>query len=592
MAVNVQGRNLRQSLHSGRENSVAAEEAETTSLEEQDGLFSHRRKRPTSVPVNVPPAPSPVNVRPPTSQPYSDGSSGTCQKLLWMDDFTNPDGAVDETIWNFDEGNGSQGWGNSELQYYKRDNSRTQDGSLFMTIQEERGENGKRSFSSVRINTQDKLEVLYGNIEARIKMPSTLADGLWPAFWTLGGNFREVGWPAAGEIDIMEMGSEQARINNQIDNRVTSAVHWENSNIRASFGQSFASQNLLTDGQFHIYRMEWTSSKISTFVDNNVILEFSLSPDSCTDCEEYRQPHFLLLNVAVGGTFTGIMNEAGISVPLPAAMEVDYVRVCDNGETILSGSVVENPITFGFDCALPDTCTTSALNNYAGDTRCGSRIQALINSGMSELEACAQVGGEEFPEYCGSCFEETIDCGVSKTCTAQVLRSDAGGYQCGARIKYLVGTGNNEVEACSIVAVEFPKECGACAPSARSIDCSLPETCTSTVLSRVAGGFPCGERIEFLMRTQGETQLSACTKIAKVEYPQECGPCAPPTPEVNCGRPSTCTISVLEKDAAGFSCGDRILFLIKSNGKSETEACTQVAVTEFPQQCGACAPAK
>jgi beta-glucanase (GH16 family) len=422
---------------------------------------------PPSPSGGIPPSSAPIttsaNVQPP---PTATASSGACQNILWSDEFSN--GVVDSNVWNYDEGRGSNGWGNLELQSYSSSQARVQDGKLIMTVKEESAtSDGSRTFSSARINTQDKLEVLYGTIEARIKFPASLANGLWPAFWTLGGNFREVSWPACGEIDILEMGSEQSRIENAVNTRVTSAVHWEDNYQRATLGGAFVSPSPLNDGEFHLFRLEWTSTGITTYVDDNVVLEFNISPDVCTDCSEFRQPHFLILNVAVGGTFPGILDETGITAPLPAAMEVDYVRVCDNGETKVSGSAVEESIDFGFDCGLPNTCLVSALNKYAGDARCGSRIQFLIENGLVEEDACRQIAVTEFPNECGGCSpSQVLDCGVPETCTQSVLEAIAQGFPCGDRISFLIkNKGLSVTDACAQIAVsEFPTKCGGCNP--------------------------------------------------------------------------------------------------------------------------------
>ncbi|KAL3921910.1 MAG: hypothetical protein SGILL_002494 [Bacillariaceae sp.] len=335
--------------------------------------------------ASVPPGPTPP--------PSSARDMPMCLNPLWSDEFSSD--ALDSSVWNYDNGRGNGGWGNQELQFYQSENIRVQDGRAIITVAEE--DDG--TFTSTRINTMDKVEVLYGTMEARIKLPENgLNNGLWPAFWTLGGNFREVSWPACGEIDILEMGAASAIQDNTANRRVISAVHWDFEGNRADFATSIDVSMDLNDGEFHIFRMEWTSSRITTFVDDNVIMEFDIGLDVCADCTEFHQPHFMILNVAVGGRFTDILDESGISVSLPAEFEVDYVRVCDNGETVVTGSVIEDLVDFEFDCGLPRTCTTSALNNYADEARCGDRIQFLIDSGSSVEGACRQVANDEFPE--------------------------------------------------------------------------------------------------------------------------------------------------------------------------------------------------
>lgn len=258
-------------------------------------------------------------------------------QLLWSEEFdtgTAPNGDV----WSYDLGAG--GWGNSELQEYTNDpaNVRIEADHLIITAQEQILRGNRRKLTSARIKTEDKLTVQYGTIEARIKVPD-LADGLWPAFWTLGNNFSQVGWPACGELDVMEMGSDAAITEGVVNRRVYSTAHWEHNNGNAAYGLSYDSPSDL-DGSFHIFRMEWTPSLISTYVDNNWIWSIDITPGSCTDCSEFHQPHFIILNLAVGGSFTGLTRASNITAPFPAELAVDWVRIYDNGFTVLGGTSI------------------------------------------------------------------------------------------------------------------------------------------------------------------------------------------------------------------------------------------------------------
>jgi beta-glucanase (GH16 family) len=209
---------------------------------------------------------------------------------------------------------------------------------LVITAREILGEGSAKRFSSARIRTQDKITFKYGTVEARIRVPD-LADGLWPAFWLLGNNFSEVGWPACGEIDIMEMGSGDSIADGTVNRRVGSAAHWRN-------GDSWASHPMFLDadsdlpGDFHVFRMDWTPEAITTYLDGQQIWTLDIRPDHCSDCSEFHQPHFLILNLAVGGRYTGLLTEGDITAALPAEMSVDYVRIIDNGFTELGGSGV------------------------------------------------------------------------------------------------------------------------------------------------------------------------------------------------------------------------------------------------------------
>ncbi|MGA9573031.1 MAG: glycoside hydrolase family 16 protein, partial [Lysobacterales bacterium] len=260
-------------------------------------------------------------------------------QVIWSDEFdtgTSPDSAV----WSYDLGKG--GWGNKELQEYTSasQNVRLEDGNLLITVK-----NDANGFTSARIRTEDKLTYKYGRIEARIKMPD-LADGLWPAFWTLGNNFSEVGWPYCGELDIVEMGSGTAIAQNVVNRRVGSAAHWDNQGLRASYTRSLDAASSLTDG-FHIFKMDWTPTRITTYIDDQQIWTFYIKLDTCPDCSEFHRPHFVILNIAVGGTYTGLLSDGEITAPTPAEMLVDYVRISDNGFTVLGGSAAPEPAGIG-----------------------------------------------------------------------------------------------------------------------------------------------------------------------------------------------------------------------------------------------------
>jgi len=255
-------------------------------------------------------------------------------QLMWSDEFDTGT-SLDPEVWSYDLG--SNGWGNQELQDYTSDpeNVRIENGNLVISVREvDFGPNG-RGFTSARVKTEDKLIFKYATIEARIKVPD-LADGLWPAFWTLGNNFSQVGWPSCGELDVMEMGNAAAISGGTINRSVGSTAHWENDGSHADFGSTLVAPSDLDDG-FHIFRMEWTPDFVATYLDGERIWAFNIQPDSCTDCTEFHEPHFAILNVAVGGTYTGLLGSEQISAGLPAEMLVDYVRIYNNGFTEVNG---------------------------------------------------------------------------------------------------------------------------------------------------------------------------------------------------------------------------------------------------------------
>ena len=259
-------------------------------------------------------------------------------ELIWSDEF-DTNGAPDATVWSYDLGAG--GWGNSELQEYTSDSSnvRIDNGVLLIQAREVRTRGKRTKYTSARIKTENKLTIKYGTIEARIQMPD-IADGLWPAFWTLGNNFSSVGWPACGELDIVEMGSSGAIQDGVVRRRISSTAHWEHSGSHASYGLAYdADVDLNND--FHIYRMDWTPDTVTTYIDGNWVWTMDISPDSCTDCTEFHEPHFLILNLAVGGTFPGLFRSSDITAPTPATYAVDYVRIYANEFSQLGGSSID-----------------------------------------------------------------------------------------------------------------------------------------------------------------------------------------------------------------------------------------------------------
>jgi len=262
-------------------------------------------------------------------------------RLLWSDEFDS--GSVpDSRVWSYDLG--ATGWGNQELQEYTSDpeNASLSGGNLVISVRRKFAGSSPVGFTSARLRTEAKLMFKYGTVEARIKVPD-LKDGLWPAFWTLGSNFSQVGWPDCGELDIMEKGWRGAVDDGLVNRWVSSSAHWEYQGGYAQYGRQYSAQSTgpvdLND-DYHVFSMNWTPSTLTTYIDGQQTWTMDISSQSCVDCEELHQPHFIILNMAVGGTFTGLLNDAQITAPIPAEMMVDYVRIYDNGFTELSGNAL------------------------------------------------------------------------------------------------------------------------------------------------------------------------------------------------------------------------------------------------------------
>ena len=266
---------------------------------------------------------------------FTGGGNTAFGQLLWSDEFDTGT-SLDPKTWSYDIGD--SGWGNQELQNYTNDpeNVRLENDNLVINIRQT-GEGANSQFTSARVRTQDKLTFKYGRIEARIKMPD-LADGLWPAFWTLGNNFSEVGWPHCGELDVVEMGSGASISLGSINRRVGSTAHWSSGGY-VSYGLPLDLAADIND-EYHIFSMDWTPENVTTYIDGQQIWKMRINLDQCVSCDEFHKPHFVILNVAVGGTYTGIFNSDQITAETPAEMLVDYVRIFDNGYTELGGSAV------------------------------------------------------------------------------------------------------------------------------------------------------------------------------------------------------------------------------------------------------------
>lgn len=169
------------------------------------------------------------------------------------------------------------------------------------------------------MNTAEKFTHTYGRYEASIKIPT--GQGIWPAFWMLGDDFSEVGWPDSGEIDIMEnVGHEPATVHGSLHGPGYSGGNPVSGSYRHPQGWAFADT-------FHTFAVEWRPDGITWFVDDVAYQTFT-PDDTRGNPWVYDHPFFLILNVAVGGEWPG-SPDAGTS--FPQEMKIDYVRVYDLG---------------------------------------------------------------------------------------------------------------------------------------------------------------------------------------------------------------------------------------------------------------------
>ncbi len=242
---------------------------------------------------------------------YSTPASYDGMELMWSDEFDGD--ALNMDNWKFEIGRGNNGWGNNELQYYREENTTVEDGFLVIEAKEE-NYNGA-DYTSSRLITQGKQSLRFGRIDIRAALPE--GQGLWPALWMLGTKINAVGWPACGEIDIMEL------VGNQPD-RVHGTVHYGNNpSTRQLDGASRAlSSGAKFSEEFHVFSLIWENDKIQWLMDDVVYHEFTREEVGGFPYP-FNDNFFVIFNVAVGGDWPGSPNSSTV---FPQRMIVDYIR--------------------------------------------------------------------------------------------------------------------------------------------------------------------------------------------------------------------------------------------------------------------------
>ena len=243
-------------------------------------------------------------------------------QLTWSDEFNGT--TIDTTKWTYDLGGG--GWGNSEREYYtsRATNAFVSGGVLHIVARQE--SMGGFPYTSARMKTQGLYWHEFGRIEWRAKLPHGL--GYWPALWMLGTNISTVGWPACGEIDVME---SQGSWNNEVQGTIHYSDPSNNHQQQTKLYTLPPSGDSVTN--FHTYAIEWTTNSLKWLVDSNVVQTWTSWTSSTGPYPApYNQPFFLLMNIAVGGSYLGYPTDSQINsgTVFPGEMQVDYVRVYDD----------------------------------------------------------------------------------------------------------------------------------------------------------------------------------------------------------------------------------------------------------------------
>ena len=290
-------------------------------------------------------------------------------ELVWSDEFDGTE--LNTAYWNIEDN--ARGGGNAELQYYSPNNVSIErhpvSGENCLVLSARREDYRNRPCTSARLNTQDKMTVCYGKIEARIAFPHT-ADGLWPAFWMLGNNLAtnlgdnddvdrqaaqlakqgRVVWPKCGEIDICEMGHHTGIENGTQDRYFNGAAHWGESFNNGAYPNvgGFYTADYPVQGDFHLFTLIWTEDSIAMYLDSITQPYFQLSLRNKEINEPghyFNHPFYLVLNLSVGGFFPDMPAEEKYPLLItaddpsfqrvtalpadgtPVKMYVDYIRV-------------------------------------------------------------------------------------------------------------------------------------------------------------------------------------------------------------------------------------------------------------------------
>jgi len=238
--------------------------------------------------------------------------------LLWSDEFKYT-GQPDSTKWNYDLGDGCPslcGWGNSELEFYTNDakNVRVENDKLI--IEAHHDSIGGKAYTSTRIKSKFKGDWLYGRIEVKAKLP--LGRGTWPAIWMLSTDWKYGGWPASGEIDIMEHVGYDPGV-------VHGTIHTETFNHHKQTQKEGKITIADAQTEFHVYAIDWLEDRIDFYVDEKMYHSVSKGSNDTFNEWPFDQRFHLIMNIAVGGGWGGTQ---GIDDSIwPQKMEVEYVRV-------------------------------------------------------------------------------------------------------------------------------------------------------------------------------------------------------------------------------------------------------------------------
>jgi beta-glucanase (GH16 family) len=325
---------------------------------------------------------------------------------VFADEFNGT--AVDTTKWAIQTGDGCSyglcGWGNNELQSYQAANASVANGLLTITAMAQQV--GSNKYTSARLRTLDHGgQWTHGRFEARIRIPG--GHGMWPAFWMLPAT--SVGWPASGEIDIQEATGQKSMYQmGTIHYGASVASHQQ-------LGTQLLKQPDTWASDFHVYAVEWSTNKISWYVDD--MLYATRTPSDMANPADWtfeNYKYYLILNLAVGGNLGGTVDAAA----LPQTMQVDYVRVYATPQPSISGKHIVEPNTAATYTVVDDKVSGSTYGwtSPTGETSTGNSL--TVNWGTSGGPVSVTV-----KNGCGS-YTKTVNVTVSPVLTKSVVLDD------------------------------------------------------------------------------------------------------------------------------------------------------------------------
>jgi beta-glucanase (GH16 family) len=277
--------------------------------------------------------------------------------IVWSDEFNGA--SINTNIWTYDLGNNS-GWGNSEMEYYTSSTQNAYVSNGFLHIVALQQSIGGYNYTSARMKTEGLYSAEYGRFEWRASLPA--GAGFWPALWMLGNNINGVGWPECGEIDVMEN-------NGSVLTNVQGSLHSGSDETQVYTLPSGSVTN------FHIYTLEWAANAITTinwYVDG-ILYETQTNWYDADGAYPmpFNQPFFIIMNVAVGGSYLGYPSTSTINAnsTFPGQMMVDYVRLYNLTAPLqltvgLSGGTLSLTWPSNIVCHLESTTNLSAVSSW------------------------------------------------------------------------------------------------------------------------------------------------------------------------------------------------------------------------------------